>query len=70
LAVGHFEREAKLMLWLLVAPLLLGLIATLSAVFIFGAIDAARIDQCQDRGGSYNHESGECSFTGPHGPGP
>lgn len=63
LAMGHFEREAKLNLALWVIPIVIGLVATLAAVFIFHAIDSVRVDQCLDRAGSYNYEAGKCDFA-------
>ena len=66
--MSHFEREAKVDLWLLLAPLLVGLVVTILAVFVFDVIDAARIDRCLDRGGSYDYESEECDFSASHPP--
>jgi hypothetical protein len=64
--MGHFEREAKLNLALLVIPIVIGLVATLIGVFVFHAIDSVRIDQCLDRGGSYNYGAGKCDFAESH----
>ena len=65
-AMSHFEREAKIDLWLPVAPLLIGLLVTVLAVFACGVVEETRIDRCLDQGGSYDYESKECDFSVSH----
>ena len=54
---NHFRREAKLMLWLGVAPLLLAIVAAcvVPRVFAFFAANA-----CPDSGARFNQEANAC----------
>jgi len=57
-----WERKLVLFLGSLLAATLL--LFVVWAVTLF--IDWARVDDCLDRGGSYDYESGECDFEANH----
>jgi len=64
--MSHFEREAKLQLWLVAGPLLFTAAAGFVAFACRDAIDAARVDSCLDAGGSYDYAAGRCDFDDSH----
>ena len=64
--MGHFEREAKLNILIVLGPIIIALVLGMLGVFVLGLIDNARIDECLDRGGSYNYPAELCDFSESH----
>lgn len=59
----HFKNESKIMLWLLIAPMLLGVLFALMFLNFSTQMD---IDSCLDSGGSYNYEDCTCDHEKNH----
>lgn len=63
---GHFEREAYLSALfpgsIFVAPVLLAIVLLCAC----NPIQAARVDACLDRGGSYDYEAEACDLEENH----
>jgi hypothetical protein len=53
----HFRREAKLLLLLLVAPIVVGIVAAMVVPNVLAWREAKR---CQEAGGSYDQSSEKC----------
>ena len=54
---NHFEREAKIMAALVLGSVLLTLVA---GMVLPKLVQHKEVDQCQDSGGAYNHETKTC----------
>ncbi|PUA27417.1 MAG: hypothetical protein B0W54_12610 [Cellvibrio sp. 79] len=55
------RNESKIMLWVLIGPIAIGL----TLVFLLSLFENS-IDECLDAGGSFNYESCECDFKKSH----
>ncbi len=52
-----FHREAKIMLWLFIAVLVVGFLA---AMLVPKIITFIEVDRCLDTGGAFNYEKRSC----------
>lgn len=59
----HFRNEHKVLLWLIVAPFVIGFIVIILAPIFMEESD---IDSCLDKGGSFNYERCECDLLKTH----
>jgi len=59
----HFKRESKVMIWVLVLPIILGLLFGLFVPYLATLNES---DSCLDSGGSYNYESCKCDYENNH----
>lgn len=65
----HFRREAKLMVVVVLAVLLLGVLA---AIFGPHLVQFVAVDKCLDAGGAFDYANSTCQFghKAPHGSSP
>ena len=54
---NFFKNEAKYMLWMLVAVILVAILAAILTPVLKMHLS---IDKCLDAGGSYDHNTGKC----------
>jgi hypothetical protein len=59
----HFIRENKILLWLFVAPFVIGAIVTI--LYSYFSV-ATVVDTCLDSGGSFNYEACNCDYKNTH----
>ena len=64
--MGHFEREAYLNAWFLGSIFVFPVLLAIAWFFACNPIQAARVDDCLDRGGSYDYEAKVCDFEESH----
>ncbi len=54
----HFSREAKIMLWLFVAPIIIGVVLS----YVIPILKHhSKVDRCLDSGGKYIYEKHQCN---------
>lgn len=54
---SHLRREAKIMIWFVIAVLLVGIVALVVAPRVK---EFWEVDRCLDSGGSFNRKTNEC----------
>lgn len=59
----HFKRESKMMIWILIAPIIIGILVAIVAPQFMSWSD---IDSCLDYGGSYDYELCTCDYENNH----
>jgi len=60
---AHFIRDNKILLWLFVAPFVIGTIVTILYPYFS---DASVVDACLDSGGSFDYEACKCDYKKTH----
>jgi hypothetical protein len=59
-----FRVESKLMVWLLLAPFVIGFVIAVFGPWIFH--QSMSVDSCLDSGGSYNYDQCTCDHEKSH----
>lgn len=59
----HFKRESKIMIWGVVLPIILGVLA---AFIVPWFLTFMQVDSCLDSGGSYDYENCRCDHDNNH----
>ena len=59
----HFKRESKIMIWILVLLIVLGILFGLLVPYLSTLNE---VDSCLDSGGSYNYDSCVCDHKTNH----
>ena len=60
---NHFSGESKILVWIIVAPLVTGVLIAIVYPYISNNFT---IDECLDNGGSFDYEACECDYTDSH----
>ena len=59
----HFKRESKIMIWVCLAPILIGLFFSFLLPYI---LPVTKTDICLDNGGSFDYENCRCDYSNNH----
>jgi hypothetical protein len=59
----HFKREAKIMIWLALLPIIIGILAAFVLPWISVSLE---VDSCLDSGGSHDYEKCICDHEENH----